>query len=304
MRPAKVRRLLYFAKRGNGVLPPSAFREAYGLEPNGMNFYYGLNAAARRHLRETGAALQPSHRAFFDMVQEWLFTGPKEAMVDLGLWPYEPADPYGFVAANEDLIRAVARELHAYQERAEQHGARLRIVVRYASEMNDPAKPGQPWGRPRAKYEPSLAEPFRRTFRLVRETFREHAPAVRFAFSPAIRADIAGERYAMIADFWPGEGLADVVSCTWYVGRAAHLQAAIEALERHFSDRAAEGLPFGIDEMGGIDGAKGNDAVLEAMFAALDALKQPAELEYASIFLHGKWGTDASLSFLRRPHAG
>ena len=139
MKPANVKRILYFAKEGPRVVSPQAFRNRYGFYPDGVNFYYGMNAAAVRHLRERGNALQPYHRQFFDMVQEAVLTGPKaELLVNLGLWPYEPGDPYGFVARNLELVRRVAEELHDYQERARTHGKRLEIVVRYASEMNDP----------------------------------------------------------------------------------------------------------------------------------------------------------------------
>jgi hypothetical protein len=303
MKPLNIKRILYFAKDGERVLSPAGFRHRYGLEPHGVNFYYGANGAAVRHLKERGTALSPYHRAFFDMVQATLIEGGgRDLMVNLGLWPYEPGDPYGFVDRNPELVGRLAEELNGYQERAHSRGKRLEIVVRYASEMNDPFKPAQPWGRPLLKYEPRFARPFRESFPRVREIFRARAPGVRFAFSPAIRADITGERYEMIAGFWPGDAHVDIVSCTWYVGQAAHLPTALRALERYVGDWAGRRLPFGIDELGGIDGERGNDPVLERMFAGLAGVKAHGgalQLEYATTFLHGKWAADATLAFLR-----
>ena len=298
MKPSRVRRLLYFAKEGNDVLPPEKFRKQYGIEPDGANFYYGLNAAGAANLGQRGTAMRENHRAFFRMAVDAAVHGARQRwLVNLGLWPFEPADPYGFVAANPDLVRRVAEELRGYQEEAAHLGGRLDIVVRYASEMNDPAKPGQPWGRPPGPWDPASAEPYRRTFAQVRRIFAEHAPATRFTFSPALRADHTGERYTMIPDFWPGDSLVDLVSCTWYVGRAEHLPGALANLDRYLAWRKERGKPFGIDEVGGIDGERDNDRVLQAMFAAL--AERDVEVEYATLFLMSKWGTDATLGFLR-----
>lgn len=297
-----VRRLLYFAKDGNDVREPAAFRKQYGFDPDGVNFYYGLNAAGAEHHRRHGAALRENHRTFFEMVKRALLLGErKEFLVNLGLWPFEPGDPYGWVADHLPLVQRLAEELHGYQTEAEQRGKRLEIVVRYASEMNDPMKAGQPWGRPFGAWDPMHARPYRETLAQVRAVFRAAAPAVRFTFSPALRADITGARYAMIRDFWPGKEAVDAISCTWYAGQAAHVEGAVAVLQRYLDEFGTLGLPFGVDEVGGINGQAGNDEVLAKMFQALNQLamrRPPQEVDYVTLFLQSKWAVDATLRFL------
>jgi hypothetical protein len=298
MKPATVERLLYFTKDGNDVLHPEEFRKRYGFEPDGVNFYYGLNAAGVAHLKQHGTAMRENHRTFFRMaVDVAARRRHKRFLVNLGLWPFEPPDPYGFVAGHPELVQRVAEELRGYQDDAQRRGGRLDLVVRYASEMNDPATPGQPWGRPPVRWEPALAEPYKRTLAHVRAIFARHAPAVRFTFSPALRADHTGERYDMIREFWPGERLVDLVSCTWYIGRSEHLRGAVENLERYLAWAKPFGKSFALDEIGGIDGETGSDWMLEQMFKALQ--ERSVQAEYATLFLMSKWGRDATLAFLR-----
>jgi hypothetical protein len=301
MRPA---RLLYFAKDGSDVLPPHRFRERYGLEPDGVNFYYGLNPAAGDRFKKGGPTLSDQHRRFFDMLVRAALASPRPGFtLNLGLWPFEAADPYGTVERNLPVVRKLAEELRACQDSARHHGKRLEVVVRYASEMNDPHKPSQPWGRPHQPWNAAFAAPYRRTLPLVRGIFREAAPAIRFAFSPALRADITGQRYEMIREFWPGDEWIDIVSCTWYVGQAAHVETAAAVLSRYVREFAPKGKPFGIDELGGADGPRGNDAVLQRMFTALSDMRvgeRAVRWDYATLFLHGgRWNADATLAFLR-----
>jgi hypothetical protein len=308
-----VKNLLYFAKDGNDVLPPAKVLEKYEIEPAGVNFYYGLNADALAQMQANGTALRENHLAFFKMLRESLLliemerkveSERKTFLLNLGLWPFEPGMPYQFVEEHPELVVKVAEDLQAQRMLfAAETNKQLDIVVRYASEMNDPMKPGQPWGRPFGFWDPAHARPFRDTFQNVRRIFRKVAPEVRFAFSPAIRSDITGDRYDLISDFWPGDEGVDLISCTWYAGQAAHVTGAAAALERYFKEMQRYGRPFALDEMGGIDGMTGNDAVLEQMFKALvqigERIPAAASLEYATMFLHGKWGTDATLKFLR-----
>lgn len=302
--PSLPRKLLYFAKDGNDVLPPAAVRQRWGFTPAGVNFYYGLNAAAAEHLRQHGTALRENHRRFLDLVRQALREEGREAfLVNLGVWPFEPGMPYEWVRDHPELVRQLAAELGRFQSELKAASKRLEVVVRYASEMNDPMKPGQPWGRPHGAWDPAHAAPFRETFRLVRGIFREAASEVRFAFSPALRADHTGVRYDMIADFWPGKEWVDVVSGTWYVGQAAHLEPAAGVLERYVRQWQPEERPFGLDEVGGIHGEEGNDAALQEMFGVLAGMKARLglDLEYATLFLHGKWAKDATLRFLAQP---
>ena len=299
MKPPRIKKLLYFAKDGADVLPPEAAQKRWGFTPAGVNFYYGLNAGGLEHFRRTGSALRENHRRFFDLVKQALAT--RECfLVNLGLWPFEPGDPYAFVAQHPELVRRLAEELGALQTATGAGGKRLEIVIRYASEMNDPMKPGQPWGRPHGAWDAAHARPFRDTFRQVRQIFRRAAPEVRFTFSPALRSDISGPRYEMIGDFWPGKDWVDGISCTWYAGRQEHVKGAAAALERYLSDMSDPHLPFGLDEIGGIDGERDNDRVLAAMLRALDDMGGRPAFDYATLFLHGKWAVDATLGFLTR----
>ena len=102
---------------------------------------------------------------------------------------------------------------------------------------------------------------------------------------------------------WPGDEWIDVVSCTWYVGEAAHVESAAAVLSRYVREFASKGKRFGIDELGGADGRAGNDSVLQRMFAALGEMRvgdRRVAWDYGTLFLHGgRWNADATLSFLR-----
>jgi hypothetical protein len=299
--PASLARLLYLRNDDRGrTLTHAEFRKAYGFEPGGVNCYYGVNNAAVAHWQMTGAALRPHHRSLLDDVSAALAAGDRPTKtLNLGLWPYQPPEPYGFIANHLSLLRTLATELHDYQRRAHEQSRTLDVVVRYASEMNDPAKPSQPWGRAKSP-DPEQQVAYRDTFAQVRALFRDQAPSVRFAFSPAIRADIRDERYAMIPSYWPGDECVDVVSCTWYVGRETDLAAAVERLKTYFREFAPRKKAFGIDELGGIFEDRDNDRMLQRMFLALEGLAADGvRLDYASLFLQSKWGKDATLGFLR-----
>lgn len=295
------RRLLYFRNDDRGrTWTQAEFMQRYGFEPDGVNAYYGVNNTAVAHWQMTGEALRIHHRALIDDVLATLAASDHSVKtLNLGLWPFQAPEPYSFIENHLTLLETLAAELDAYQKRAGEKGKRLDIVVRYASEMNDPAKPGQPWGRGRLP-DAEQREAYRRTFGMVRERFRGRAPGVRFAFSPALRADIRDERYADIAAYWPGDEVVDVVSCTWYVGRDTDFERGVAAMRAYFLDRKGQRAAFGIDEIGGIDEDAGNDAMLQRMFAAVSELSvEGAAMDYATLFLGSKWGKDATLGFLK-----
>jgi len=296
--PTNLGTLLFFrpGERG-GTQTFAQFRQAYGIEPGGVNAYFGLNNSAVAQWQTTGSALRDPHRMLLDDALAALAASPRVGKtVDFGLWPYQAPEPFGFVRNHLTLVGAVACELNDYQRRARTLGKHLDVVVRFASEMNDPAKAGMPWGRGKP-VDPDQQAAYRETFALVREAFRERAPWVRFAFAPAVRADIRGDRLAMIADYWPGDGLVDVVSCTWYVGREADFDRAVENLRAYIAAWKPKGLPFALNEIGGINEDQGNDAMLRRMLGALGDLD--VTFDYATLFLGSKWGKDATLGFLR-----
>ncbi|MFN3650907.1 MAG: hypothetical protein ACK47B_15130 [Armatimonadota bacterium] len=293
MRPTNIRRLLLFRKDGAEVLPQEAARARYGFEPEGTNFYYGVNEDAAGYFARHGRALRPHHQRFFDALLASLRASEQPGKtLNLALLPYQLPDPYRRVERNLDLLHGLAAELEAYQQLARAAGKRLEIVIRYASEFNDSPTPSQVWGR--------RPDDYRRTFPMVREVFRFRAPEVRFAFSPAIRSDIRGDRYAMIRDYWPGDHYVDVVSCTWFVGRDRDFDGAVDSLRRYFREFRRPALALGIDEIGGIREDRENDAMLQRMFGVLQDLRgEGVELDSVTAFVEGKWGTDATLAFLR-----
>jgi len=297
---ANVGGLLYFRNDDRGrTWTQAEFIARYGFEPDGVNAYYGVNNTAVAHWQMKGEALRSHHRALIDDLLAAALASDRPARtLNLGLWPFQPPEPYGFVENHLSLVETLAVELADYQKRAAEKGKRLDVVVRYASEMNDPATPGQPWGRGKLP-DAVQCEAFRRTFAQVRERFRAKAPAVRFAFSPAIRADIRDERYTDIATYWPGGELVDVVSCTWYVGREADFEPAVRSMRTYFLERKGGRVAFGIDEIGGINEAGGNDAMLQRMFEPLAALASDGiRFDYTTLFLGSRWGKDATLTFL------
>lgn len=299
--PENVSKALYFRNDASGrTWSQSAFVDRYGFEPDGVNGYYGVNNAAVAHWQMKGEALRSHHRVVLDdLLAALLASRRPEKTLNLGLWPFQPPEPYGFVENHLSLIETLAVELAAYQQRARDKGKKLDVVVRYASEMSDPAKPGQPWGRGKLP-DPEQAEAYRETFALVRRRFHANAPEVRFAFSPAIRADIRDARYDLIADYWPGDDLVDVVSCTWYVGREGDFPGAVSTLQRYIAQWKDRGKAFGIDEIGGINEDAGNDAMLQRMFGVLAGLRtEGVRFDYVTLFLASKWRTDAQLKFLR-----
>ncbi len=288
------------ADRAAGVATLREVEERYRFAAAGANFYYGINPENRARFNATGRALaRESHRSFFGDILGSLGSpgagdAPQERTVVLGLEPPQSADPYGFVAANMRLCAALADELRALQEEARSRGGRLRIVIRYASEMNDDGRDGR--GRRRNRYAGAPAR-YRESFRAVRELFRGRAPGVAFAFSPAIRHDLG---QGGLPAYWPGDRYVDVISCTWYVGSGAQYRRATAGLRSYLLRRVGKGKPFAIDEMGGCAGrGRDNDPTLRRMMGELAGLAgEGVTFTHVTLFLKGKWGADATLSWL------
>ena len=293
----------------------AAFKKKYHIDlestiPGGANVYYGVVQAQVDAWERTrrARALQPHHYLVIeDVLQHLVAASPlPSAVINFSLLPLEPDQPYGFVEKSPELLAAVAAELRTYQLQAVEHGKRLRIVIRYASEMNGARiqdKNPQPWGYINGFDDQEQQEKFRRTFVSTREIFREHAPTVEFAFSPFIRSDLKPELYDVLPKYWPGDDQVDVIGCTWYIGTEADQELAFQVMQRYCADYARKGKPFGVDEMGGIwhggDPKREPDRMLAAMFRFLAELGNAgAFFLYASVFLEHKW-QHARLKFLR-----
>lgn len=320
-----VNRLLYFKREANRVLTPAEFEQdpRYGFEPDGINFYYGLNDYNLEKWGQTGRALNFDQREFFEgdagasglggAVGFVLNGAAAEKLIVLSVEPpgledfrghaeSGAADPFGFVLAHLDLVTALAEELDALQRRVrEQSGGsrQLSIVVRFASEMNDRPRSETPLSHNSWGHQP---EAFKQSFRSVRTLFLSRAPGVLFTFSPSIRADLNPsanplhpERFDL-PGYWPGDDVVDSVSATWYADGQDKLEAASQYFTSYFLQFEAYGKPLGVDEIGGLDNSS-NDAMLHAMVDEIRQLTaQGMAFSYLSFFLEGGYGYDADLS--------
>ena len=292
MQIANIDRILYFKHEGDPNSSPVTtmpeFQARYGFDPDGVNFYVGLSSSARSVLvSEGGRGLNMTHRAFFNSVVDALPGDGTPKRVILGLEPLQASDPFGYVHDNLDWVREIATELHAIQDQATASGKNLEIVLRFASEMND--RGNKTYGhRP---------DEFKAIFPEVRQAFRDQAPGIRFCFSPAIRVDLDESE---ITQYWPGDGLVDIMSGTWYVGENTDFATAADNMRRYVLHRLPRGLPFALDEMGG-RGSLGNDPMLRMMFRHLRSLSvaHPVQFEYVTVFIDTvRWGETATLDFL------
>lgn len=289
MQLKNIDRLLLFREAPDGhVLTLDELRGQYTIDPDGTNFYYGINQQNANDSAGTSSALNPTHRAFLNsFLASLTASADDEKTLVLGLEPPNQDKPYAFVASNLDLVERLAGDLSNFQEQARNQGKRLNISVRYASEMNDG---GQTQGHDPAAY--------RSTFVQVRQIFSKAAPSILFAFSPALRADLPEE---LIGQYWPGDAYVDVVGGTWYIGSSAQSPASLANMRAYFLHRVVAGKAFAIDELGGCNAAgAGNDVMLQQMLHDIEALQlQAVTFRYVTIFLQGKWGSDATLAFLK-----
>jgi hypothetical protein len=298
-------RVLCFAKdpQSGRVLSLDRLQERFGFEPDGTNFYYGINRQNRDRFTVDGAALnQISHRPFFDEMLAALQTSEaQEKTVVLGVEPPQQSDPFGFVAESEALVTSLAQELGQIQAAAREAGKSLNIAIRYASEMNDTSLSS---GHQSNLYA-GQPEKYKSSFRSVREIFRSQAPEILFAFSPAIRRDL---NEPGLSSYWPGDDFVDLISCTWYIGASGQTQGAVAFMKAYALHREMKGKPFAIDELGGCETFVDNhgqehgrncDAVRGMMLRQLlELADEGIRFNYVTLFLEGKWGEDATRGFM------
>lgn len=293
MKLQNINRILLFNESpGGSALTLEELQTRYGIDPDGTNFYYGLVQANVDNL-QGGTAFNQYQQQFFTNLLASLAASPDdEKTLVLGVEPNETGDssgPFGFVSKNISLVQQLATELDAMQSQALAGQKRLNIVIRYASEMNTTDKDNVYARNPTG---------FKSTFVQIRTAFQELAPRVLFSFSPGLRGDLDE---GMIAQYWPGDQYVDVIGGTWYIGAPAQQQSSVANMRAYFLHRIGANKSFGIDELGGCNAANmGNDAVIQGMLHDLEALQlQRISFTYVTIFLASKWGTDATLSFLR-----
>jgi len=294
MQIRNIERVLVFRELNGEVFTLEKIAREYPIDPAGTLDYYGFGEENVRHFHQKGSALNDNHRKVLDDLLASLRASDRDEMTYLFvLSPYELKGPFEFVAANMDVVRALAVQLNGYQAAARGRGKRLNVVVRYASEMNDAG--GRSYQGDPCAFVPS--------FIAVRGVFAEHAPRILFSFSPALRADLDVPK---IADYWPGDEYVDIVGATWYVHGEKQRVLGMQHVRDYFLTSLARGKPFAVDEFGGALGEsdediyRDNDVMLEAMLHELEALAlQNVTFKYGTIFLDdGKYGVDATLRFL------
>jgi len=287
------------------ILLPSELKRWFPSCPKtfaGFNFYYGINQVNVNAYQCSGRteALNLRHQSLLNAcVKELLASASSCLTLNLSLEPLEPTLPYAYVAQHMDLVSRLATELAGLQEKvgAASNGEKvLRFLVRYASEMNETAPTNHYAGNPAA---------FIESFRAVRAAFAAAAPAIPFAFSPAIRKDLKEEN---VAPYWPGADVVDIISCTWYIGEEDQFDGAVDFFRSYFRHHQAAGKPLGIDEFGGCETlfrdtpqetGQLNDDFLQRMSAVIQELgSEGIAFDYATIFLDAKWGADATLTWV------
>ena len=304
-------RILYRQHDDAGrLLAPPDFARQRGFEPDGFNMYIGITP----DFVQRKTALLPSHAAELELALEWLQISQRPSLlINISLHPLFPVDlahserSYELVDQEScsRKIEQLGKELAVYAKKARKLKKSLDIVVRYASEMHDPATDRQPYGRPVDRDGQGLpwqahAAAFRKSFANVVARLRKGAREIKVSFSPALRADVVGESYQRIREYWPGDEHVKALSATWYVGQLGHFEAAEETLHRFLSDFKRPGVSFGLDEIGGaeVDGGPGSDEVLRPMW---EVARDRGDVTYLSFFLLERWGDPrVTLSFLRR----
>lgn len=294
----------------NGTLLPHELAVWYPKCPQtfvGTNAYYGISTTNVRFFDCSGGtqAMNLRHVDLFKaLVVNLLRSNVAEWTLNISLEPLEKVFPFVYVGQHWDLLAKLAAEIHGFQTTVRNDSSRksLRVIIRYASEMNDTA--ADEHGKIYSTYAGEPAA-FRETFRAVRTVFADAAPLVQFAFSPAIRKDLPE---AAIAAYWPGDDVVDIVSGTWYVGDEDQFAGALANFTAHFRRWKNSGKPFGIDEFGGCrtlnrdtpnETGDQNDAFLQRMSGAIaDLAAEGIGFQYASIFVNAKWGADAVLDWV------
>jgi len=320
---------LYFAKKSNKIMTPAEFATKHGFVPDGANLYIGVNDFNTANF-ENGIVLNSSHLDFFDMMRDVATNDEKWVMI--GLEPPHftftimkdgapvttkesgAADPFGFVESNFEYVKALGPAL-SKQRLDGNNKPKLRIMVRFASEMNDRQLGAQgqqlnAWGH--------RSKDFKRVFGQVRKEFPKE---IGLTFSPAIRADldpkvntikIDGKNQAnpqfLLSNYFPGAEHVNQLSCTWYAQPGKFEQSAsyFRTYIRQRIKRATDaGWKFAVDELGvGHQKTRTTsftpnerNATLRAMAEVIEELiDEGAPFEYVTFFLEGPFDFEQKIA--------
>ncbi|BCM90894.1 hypothetical protein IAD21_02757 [Abditibacteriota bacterium] len=305
---------------------------AFGFDADGVNFYIDLTQARLN----AWVPMQPSstltayeQSAFFQAMADELNASPfSRATIVFALQPNDKTvdNPYSVVekAISLGYIKDLATCFQGFQQQCAHKGKDLRIVIRYAAEMNTKDKQ-YVWNR-NSSLPPDQQEAiFKKTFRMVREAFHDVSPAFLMAFSPAIRSDITIQT---IDNYFPGKQYIDRVSCSWYCGDLDSLQVATSKFTDYLSrmrnlltdGNSSALISCAIDELGGCDSktriwkpgdpeltdldtgqvfspgqaielGKNHQNVLPLMLTSIGHQAPSFQFDYVTLFLAGKWDT-------------
>lgn len=299
---ANVEHLCCFTKDSGSVMGMQQFERMYGYEPLGINAYYGINETNLDYFKARGktSALTGTKKRFFEsVIQSILNSEAKSKYIVIGMEPTGEGN-YAFVHNNLDLLKRLAMDINEFQNRSElkAHQKSLKVSIRYASEMNDKPTPKTPYA--------GIPGEYKRSFIEVREIFKDHAPNVEFAFSPAIRADIYKKQrngeIPNISEYWPGDSNVDIIGGTWYTGKNEDDYYSNRLYNEYVGFAGGKNKPLGLDELGGRDIADpyrmdGGLQLLEMMeFVENTKL----HYNYVTVFMEAKWKLVSLLPMIKK----
>lgn len=265
----------------------------YGSNIAGTNTYWGLQGP--NILLPPGTGLQPSALQF---LTDFIGAVPAggTGTVDLGLEPNSQlvgTAAFADVNSRLDKIGDLATNLATLQSAAAAQGKTLRIIVRFASEMNQGS--GNNWQ--------GVPDDFIQAWQNVRTTLQAANPSLLMNFAPFVYsgAVIGGGGNRDITTYWPGDGQVDMIGCTWYAGSGADIQAAKNNLDAYFNAYAGKNLLYAVSELGAScnrDTGYKNTQAVQTMFWHLDHLASTQPLDHVTFFLEQPWfgaGVDLSI---------
>lgn len=234
--------------RTGAPLDAKELRANFGNCIVGTNAYFGINRLNER-LGGFDFNTAPTIQSWLDLVQPG-----QEFTLMLGVEPNTVDDEvmvgegdarrisaeasYSYVRNNLDIVRQLGGRLDDLIRQCEAGGATMRCVVRYASEMNRGTGNGYS-GRP---------QEFKDTYATVHGILKKANPKILLSFAPGIGSFSVAD----VDDYWPGDGLVDLVGCTWYFNGGPDVRDAAKAnLDAYFRKYASPERPPCVDELGG-----------------------------------------------------
>jgi|GEM_PF-2585760 len=262
---------------------PDFQTEYKGIGISGTNIYWGLQGD--NLTLGKGVGLQDAARAF---LQTFVDAIPPNGVgtVDYGLQPNEDLvgdAAYEDVLNRLDKIEDLAKDLNGFQQGLTD-GRKLRIVVRFASEMNTGAN--NKWS--------GVPDSFKKAWEKVYGTFKGVSEEFVMNFAPFVYVDsvVDGPGSDAISNYWPGVNLVDIVGCTWYAGSGNAVRPAKDNLDAYFGAFAGTGLPYAVSEMCGCCDRKtgrGKADVVQSMFWHLINFDSKQPLNHVTFFLTDDW---------------